>query len=60
VTRRRRRRRRRKRRRRRRSRRRIRRPEGPLRNYWTDTIVRPKQVLHWCNFVTRRGRRSID
>jgi len=24
-----------------------------------DTIVRPKQVIYWPNFVTRRNRRRI-
>jgi hypothetical protein len=25
-----------------------------VRDYWTDTILRPKQVIYWPNFVTRR------
>jgi len=28
------------------------------RDYWMDKIVRPKQVIYWTNFVTRRRRRS--
>jgi hypothetical protein len=27
------------------------------RNYWTDTVVRPKQVIYWSNFMTKRRRR---
>jgi len=27
------------------------------RDYWTDTVVRPKQVNYWPNFVTRRRKR---
>jgi hypothetical protein len=29
------------------------------RDHWMDTMVRPKQVIYWPNFVTRRrgGRR---
>jgi hypothetical protein len=30
-----------------------RRPGRPL-DYWTNTVVRPKQVIYWLNFVTRR------
>jgi len=30
-----------------------RRPGRPL-DYWTDTNVRPKQVIYWPDFVTRR------
>jgi len=26
------------------------------RDYLTDTIVRPKQVINWPNFVTRRSK----
>jgi hypothetical protein len=44
---------------RRRRRRRRRRSGQPLkRDYWTDTIVRPKQVIYWPNFVTRRTTRT--
>jgi hypothetical protein len=28
-----------------------------LRDYETEKIVRPKQVIYWLNFVTRRRRR---
>jgi hypothetical protein len=27
------------------------------RDHWTDIIVRPRQVIYWPNFVTRRRRR---
>jgi len=30
-----------------------------LRDYWTDTIVRPKQVIYWPNFVARRRRHNF-
>jgi len=29
----------------------------PLNRYQTDTIVRPKQLIYWSDFVTRRRRR---
>jgi hypothetical protein len=28
-----------------------------IKNYWMDTIARPKQAIYWPNFVTRRRRR---
>jgi hypothetical protein len=33
-----------------------RRPERPLKRQLDDTIVRPKQVIHWPNLVTRRRK----
>jgi hypothetical protein len=32
-------------------------PGRPLRDYWTDTILRPKQVIYWPNFVTRSRKK---
>jgi hypothetical protein len=29
------------------------------RDYWTDTVVRPKQVIYWAKFVSSNSRRRI-